>query len=55
MGYFSLVTATLAYSFIDIFRADTRGALKDLRKRTEEYDEKLNEIKAKLEEIDKKM
>lgn len=55
MAYFSLVTATLAYSFIDIFRRDTHESLKDIRKRTSEYDEKLDEIKSQLNEINKKL
>lgn len=55
MAYLSLVTATLAYSFIDIFRKDTREALKDLRKRSLEYDTKLDELKAQLDEIGKKL
>jgi len=55
MAYVSLTTATLAYSFIDIFRRESSESLKDLRKRSSEYDEKLNEIKTQLNEIDKKI
>ncbi|MGF7117883.1 potassium channel family protein [Methanobacterium oryzae] len=39
MAYLSLATATLAYSFIDIFRSDTRKALKELKDRNLMYEE----------------
>jgi voltage-gated potassium channel len=53
MGYLSLVTATLAYSFIDIFRKESRKAAERLEKRTASYEEKVDEIMAKLDEIQK--
>ena len=45
MAYLSLATATLAYSFIDIFRTDTREALKELKDRNLLYEEKLDDLK----------
>lgn len=55
MAYLSLATATLAYSFIDIFRSDTRKALKELKDRNLMYEEKLDELKTKLDKIENKM
>jgi len=55
MAYLSLTTATLAYSFIDIFRKDTRKALKELKERNSMYEEKLDELNTKLDKMmDKK-
>jgi len=67
MGYVSLVTATLAYSFIDIFRAESRKAAAKLKataddldrkavtneKKMDEIIEKMDEINQKLDEIEK--
>lgn len=55
MAYLSLATATLAYSFIDIFRSDTRKALKELKDRNLMYEEKLDELNTKLDKIENKM
>lgn len=55
MAYLSLTTATLAYSFIDLFRKDTRKALKELKERNLMYEEKLDELNTKLDKIDKMM
>ncbi len=55
MVYLSLATATLAYSFIDIFRSDTREALKELKDRNLMYEEKLDELNTKLDKIGKMM
>jgi voltage-gated potassium channel len=55
MGYLSLVTATLAYSFIDVFRKESRKAGEKLEKRAASYEEKADKIMAKLDEIEKKM
>lgn len=55
MGYVSLVTATLAYSFIDLFRKESRKASEKLQKRGEGYDEKIDELLEKLDKIDKKV
>lgn len=51
MAYVSLVTATLAYSFIDLFREDTREALDDLKERNLMYEEKLDELNTKLDKL----
>ncbi|MGZ7109413.1 MAG: potassium channel family protein, partial [Methanobacterium sp.] len=55
MGYVSLVTATLAYSFIDLFRKESRKASERLQKRSLRYDEKVDELMEKIDKIDKKM
>ncbi len=55
MGYLSLVTATLAYSFIDLFRKESRKAGERLEKRAASYEEKVDEVMAKLDEIEKKL
>ncbi len=55
MAYLSLATATLAYSFIDIFRTDTRETLKELKDRNLMYEEKLDELTTKLDKIGKMM
>jgi voltage-gated potassium channel len=61
MGYVSLVTATLAYTFIEIFRKESRKAGEKLRKtaenlenKAEKNEEKLEKIMAELEKIQKK-
>lgn len=68
MGYVSLVTATLAYSFIDIFRTESRKAAEKLRSTAQDLDKKaakneeklddimgkMNEISHRLDEIEKK-
>jgi voltage-gated potassium channel len=55
MGYVSLVTATLAYSFIDIFRAESRKAAEKLRATAEDLDRKAAKNEEKLDEIMEKM
>jgi len=55
MGYVSLVTATLAYSFIDILRKERRKASEIIEKRTRKYEKKIDQIVDKLDKIDKKM
>jgi voltage-gated potassium channel len=55
MAYLSLATATLAYSFIDLFRTDTREALKELKDRNLMYEEKLDELNTKLSKIKEMM
>ena len=55
MGYVSLVTATLAYSFIDLFRKESRKAGERLEERALTYEEKVDEVMAKLDEIEKKL
>jgi len=55
MGYVSLVTATLAYSFIDLFRKESRKAGENLQKRTDIYNEKIDELLEKVDKIDKKV
>ncbi|MGZ7136409.1 MAG: potassium channel family protein, partial [Methanobacterium sp.] len=53
MGYLSLVTATLAYSFIDLFRKESRKAKEKLEERSLNYEKKVDEIMDKLNEMEK--
>lgn len=55
MGYVSLVTATLAYSFIDIFRAESRKAAEKLRATAQDLDKKAAKNERKMDEILDKM
>lgn len=62
MAYVSLVTATLAYSFIDIFRKASRKASDKLGKTAERlegnldrHDEKLDEVLKRMELLEKKI
>lgn len=68
MGYVSLVTATLAYSFIDIFRKESKKAINNLgntadglknsfsvnETKMDQVIKKLEELEKKIEEIEKK-
>ncbi len=55
MGYVSLVTATLAYSFIDLFRKESRKAAERVEKRAIGYEEKIDKLTAKIDEMDRKI
>lgn len=55
MGYVSLVTATLAYSFIDIFRTESRKAAEKLRATAQDLDKKAAKNEEKLDDIMGKM
>jgi voltage-gated potassium channel len=62
MSYVSLVTATLAYSFIDLFRKESRKAIEKVGKNTDgfrtrfdNYEEKLDKILERMDEIEKKI
>ena len=44
LGYVSLVTATLAFSFVDFFRTESRKAADRVEKRVIEYEEKIDEL-----------
>lgn len=55
MGYVSLVTATLAYSFIDIFRAESRKAAEKLRATAQDFNKKAAKNERKMDEIMEKM
>ena len=44
MGYLSLVTATLAFSFIDFFRTESRKSADRVEKRVMGYEEKIDEL-----------
>jgi voltage-gated potassium channel len=67
MGYVSLVTATLAYSFIDLFRKESRKAINNLgdtadglkdsfsvnETKMDQVIQKLGELEKKIEELEK--
>ncbi len=60
MGYLSLVTATLAYSFIDFFRTESKKAADRLEKKVTDYEKKIdtlidtvNQLKDELDKIKK--
>ncbi len=53
LGYVSLVTATLAFSFIDFFRTESRKAADRVEKRIIGYEEKLDELINTIEELKK--
>jgi voltage-gated potassium channel len=55
MGYVSLVTATLAYSFIDLFRKESHKAADRVEKRAMSYEEKIDELMLKIDKIEKKI
>lgn len=62
MGYVSLATATLAFSFIDIFRKESRKASSSIRETAEglkdssvKQEEKIDEILKRMNEMEKKL
>ncbi|MDO8870830.1 MAG: ion channel [Methanobacteriaceae archaeon] len=62
MGYVSLVTATLAFSFIEIFRKASNKASTKLGKTAERlesnldsHDKKIDEVLKKMEQLEKKI
>lgn len=55
MGYVSLVTATLAFSFIDILRKERRKTSEIIEKRTRKYEGRIDQIVDKLDKIERKM
>jgi voltage-gated potassium channel len=55
MGYVSLVTATLAYSFIDFFRKESRKAAERVEKRVISYEEKIDELIDEVGELREKI
>ncbi len=62
MGYVSLTTATLAYSFIDLFRKESRKATEKLGKTAEglknssvTQEEKLDKVLERMDEMEKKI
>jgi voltage-gated potassium channel len=55
MGYVSLVTATLAYFFIDIFRKQSRKASERVEKKLTTYEEKMDELITKIDKLEKKI
>jgi len=55
MAYVSLVTATLAYSFIDLFRKESGQAVKKVEKRVIDSDDKIDELLVKIDELESKI
>jgi voltage-gated potassium channel len=62
MAYVSLVTATLAYSFIDLFRKESRKAINNIGKKSEglkdsfsTHEEKINKVLERIDELEKKI
>jgi voltage-gated potassium channel len=55
MGYVSLVTATLAYSFIDLFRKESHKAVGNVEKKVIKYEEKIDELLVKVDNLEKKI
>ncbi len=54
MGYVSLVTATLAFSFIDFFRTESRKVADRVEKRVIGYEEKIDELIMTVNELKEK-
>jgi voltage-gated potassium channel len=55
MGYVSLVTATLAYSFIDFFKTESRKAADRVEKRVIDYEEKIDELISTVHDLQEKI
>jgi voltage-gated potassium channel len=55
MGYVSLVTATLAFSFIDFFRSESRKAADRVEKRVIEYEGKIDELVSTVHDLQEKL
>ena len=55
MAYVSLVTATLAFSFIDFFRTESRKAADRVEKRVIEYEDKIEGLIDIIDELKKEM
>ena len=55
MGYVSLVTATLAYSFIDLFRKESHKAVDNVEKKVIKYEEKIDELLVKVDNLEQKI
>ena len=55
MGYVSLVTATLAYSFIDLFRKESNKAVNKVEKRVMTYEDKIDELLVKVDKLESKI
>ena len=51
MGYVSLVTATLAFSFIDFFRTESRKAADRVEKRVIGYEDKIEKLTNTVDEL----
>ncbi len=54
LGYVSLVTATLAFSFIDFFRTESRKAADRVENRVIEYEKKIDELITIVNELKEK-
>ena len=55
MGYVSLVTATLAYSFLDFFRNESHKAAEKVENRVVNYEGKIDELITQVDKLEKKL
>jgi voltage-gated potassium channel len=55
MGYLSLVTATLAYSFIDLFREESSKAMNKVQERVINYEDKIDKLIDKVDSLEQKI
>ncbi len=55
IGYLSLVTATLAFSFIDLFRKESHKAVDKVEKKVMNYEEKIDELLVKIDNLEEKI
>ena len=51
MGYLSLVTATLAFSFIDFFRTESRKSANRVEKKVIDYEKKIEQLINTVDEL----
>ncbi len=55
MGYLSLATATLAYSFLDFFRNESHKAAEKVENRVVNYEGKIDELITQVDKLEKKL
>ncbi len=55
MGYVSLVTATLAYSFLDFFRKESHKAAEKVENRVVNYEDKIDKLITQVNKLEKKI
>ncbi len=55
MGYISLVTATLAYSFLDYFRKESNKAAEKVENKVISYEEKIDTLITQVNKLEKKL
>ena len=55
LAYVSLVTATLAYSFIDLFKTEFHKTVEKREKRIIDYEDKIDKLIFEVNELKKKI